>query len=347
MLRIDDGARRIVQVQRLSLAEAGLAERTDIQRLIWRHPGEFFDEIGETLLLIGQEVRPSDLVSDRIDLLAIDEQGAAVIIELKRGKDRLQLLQAASYAGMVGRWAPPRFAQVLAGARGIPQAEADAQIEEFLEGDVSALNAKQRLILVAEGFDTALLAAAEWLVERHGVDLICCRLEVMRDREADYLSVSQVYPPARAEPLVRGGPPDWEAALAAVRNAALATFVRSEISRPNRKSSPQARSIRFWRDGRRMFWLGVRADFASVVQVGRFDGDLPFWRQRVSEPGRVQERSGGSRVTFRLRSPEDFERFRTAFDTELHGVTFVAAAAAAGDEPDDDEDDVADREAAA
>jgi hypothetical protein len=344
MLRIDKGVSGVVQVQRLSLAEAGLAERTDIQRLIWRHPAEFFDEIGETLLLIGQEVRPSDMVSDRIDLLAIDEQGAAVIVELKRGKDRLQLLQAASYAGMVGRWTPPRFAQVLAGARGIPQADADAQIEGFLEGDVSALNTKQRLILVAEGFDTALLAAAEWLVERHGVDLTCCRLEVMRDRDADYLSVSQVYPPPRAEPSARGGPPDWEAALAAVRNASLAAFVRSEISRPNRKSSPQARNIRFWRDGRRMFWLGVKADFASVVQVGRFDGDLTFWRERVSEPDRVKERSSGSRVTFRLRSPEDFERFRTAFDAELHGVAFVAAAAAE-DEPDDDEEDVADREA--
>jgi hypothetical protein len=61
----------------------------------------FCEEIGESLLVIGQKVRPSDAVPDRIDILAIDDPGTSVVIELKRGSHKLQLLQAISYAGMV------------------------------------------------------------------------------------------------------------------------------------------------------------------------------------------------------------------------------------------------------
>ena len=41
--------------------------------------------MGEALLLLGEEVKPDSFVDDRIDLLALDQQGASVIIELKRG----------------------------------------------------------------------------------------------------------------------------------------------------------------------------------------------------------------------------------------------------------------------
>jgi RecB family endonuclease NucS len=43
--------------------------------------------LGEPLLIIGRQVLIPD-TKDRLDLLAIDPQGYAVIIELKRGKLR-------------------------------------------------------------------------------------------------------------------------------------------------------------------------------------------------------------------------------------------------------------------
>ena len=36
------------------------------------------------IYILGSEVQPSDVVQDRIDLLGVDPDGAAVIIEIKR-----------------------------------------------------------------------------------------------------------------------------------------------------------------------------------------------------------------------------------------------------------------------
>src|SRR5271165_1806535 len=75
----------------------------------YQQPDPFFEEMGERLVLIGQEVLPSSYVGDRIDLLAIDEKGAAVIIELKRSEQKLQLLQSLSYAAMLSDWSAENF----------------------------------------------------------------------------------------------------------------------------------------------------------------------------------------------------------------------------------------------
>lgn len=71
--------------------------------MICNAPDEFFSELGATLLQIGEEVHPSD---DRIDILAIDSEGAVVIIELKRGAHKHQLLQSLAYAAMISDWEP-------------------------------------------------------------------------------------------------------------------------------------------------------------------------------------------------------------------------------------------------
>ena len=56
---------------------------------------------------------PPQTVQDRIDLLGIDSEGTSVIVELKRGSNKLQLLQAISYAGMVARWGWEEFRALL------------------------------------------------------------------------------------------------------------------------------------------------------------------------------------------------------------------------------------------
>src|SRR5271156_478061 len=151
MLRIDRSAKKFVRLADSALATSDHWER-DLQTMICNAPDEFCEEIGEGLWIIGQEVKASEAISDRIDILAIDEDGRGVIIELKRGSHKLQLLQAVSYAGMVSRWPAQRFIETLAANYQQSADEAQAAIEDHTGSAISSLNKAQRQLLIVEDF---------------------------------------------------------------------------------------------------------------------------------------------------------------------------------------------------
>src|SRR5439155_24638399 len=131
MLKIDRNERKFVEVRRRGLDEAGYRERLDVQAMIRNSPEQFFAEMDEHLLLIAEEVRPATFVDDRIDLLALDRSGAVVIIELKRGNNKLQLLQALAYASMVAKWPPEQLISVRAALTDRQGSEVAKDWEEF------------------------------------------------------------------------------------------------------------------------------------------------------------------------------------------------------------------------
>ena len=71
MLKINRTDDKCERLSVKTLTEAKILERYDLQKMIVNQPGPFRTEMGEKLVLIGQEVKPSDTINDSIDLLVI------------------------------------------------------------------------------------------------------------------------------------------------------------------------------------------------------------------------------------------------------------------------------------
>ena len=145
------------------------------------------------------------------------------------------MFQAISYAGMIASWEPSDFLAFL-------QADQRERLQdEFLEVDIEEINRHQRLVL-AQQFDYSVLIGAEWLNERHTVDIICCRIALAMDVASgnEFLVCSNIFPaPEVAQQAIRRGPKgpgvskpkwsNWDAALAAVTNHVVADYFKKEV----------------------------------------------------------------------------------------------------------------------
>jgi hypothetical protein len=85
-------------IPRTTMQEQLFREREDLQRLLKNS----ISVIGEDLLLLAEEFSQWEDSRRRVDLLALDREGALVVIELKRGEDGGHMeLQAVRYAAML------------------------------------------------------------------------------------------------------------------------------------------------------------------------------------------------------------------------------------------------------
>lgn len=329
MLQIDRTHKSLTTMNHTTLTEAGLQERYDLQALIVRHPDAFFDELGEELILIGEEVQPSDEVDRRIDLLAIDKRGVVSVMELKRGNDRFQLLQALSYAAMIADWTPERLVERMATALKVPVSEAQQQIEGFLDCELSAVNESQRVVLLAEAFDYEVLVTCQWLIDDYGLDVRCYQMKLARHDELTLLSCTRLLPTRELrDQAVRGRRsgrqgsktprwPDWDSALEAMANEDERAFFRRQLDNRECEHYLPEGTLYFRHGGKRRWWVQARSQNCYVWQVSRFEGDEAYWTQRLSDTAEVRPVKEGKALRFYLVTAEDFEQFeRTVQEAE-------------------------------
>jgi len=337
MLKIDRDNQSFTVLAAPTLADVSITERYDLQEFISNSPEEFFKEMGQELFLLGKEVCPSKNVQDRIDLLAVDKEGVCVVVELKRGNHKMHMLQAISYAGMISQWEPDDVLALL------DDAQQDA-LSEFLEGDREEINRQQRIILVAEAYDYALLIAAEWLSEQFGVDITCCRIAVATDSltGSEYLVCSNVYPaPELAEEAVSRGRQrsgtskvkwaDWESALSAVTNSAVISYFEKELE-GSRESYLRKRMLRYRVAGKRRWNVAARTKNAYVWQQGRFEGDVGFWKDGLSRPEDVKPVKRGECLRLFLHTIDDCQFFHNSATESLQSVEWSGGAPGEGPE---------------
>lgn len=328
MLKIDRANQTFSLLDTPTLAAVSITERYDLQEYISNSPNAFFKEIGQELFLLGKEIEPSKNVQDRIDLLAVDKEGTCVVVELKRGNHKLHMLQAISYSGMISQWEPDDFLQLL------DDDQQDA-LTEFLEVDREDINRMQRIILIAETYDYALLIGAEWLSEQYGVDIACCRIAIAKDSttNSEYLVCSNVYPaPELAKEAVSRGRkrtgttkvkwPDWETALSSITNAAVVSYFKQELA-ANRESYLRKRTLRYRIAGKRRWFMAARNKNAYVWQHGRFGGDVEFWQHSLGKPDDVKPVKSGECLRLFLNTADDFQFFHDAVTEQLQSSEWV------------------------
>lgn len=164
--------------------------------------------LGEPLLIFGRQV-PIPGLGDTIDLLALDKNGALVVIELKRADLRAPVdIQGIRYASYVTGWSIDDLEDIAAGY--FEEDESDnvlqSRFQEFAEaegGDEdSVLNQSQRVILVGQKVRDRLGSVALWL-RNQGVDITLVEIHPFQDGREIYLEPITIIPPLTTE--------EWEA----------------------------------------------------------------------------------------------------------------------------------------
>lgn len=175
----------------------------------------FGDE--ETLLIVGQQV--ANAKKGRSDLIAIDENGYIVLIEIKRDindiktkKEPLEL-QAIRYAASYAKIRTPDelVDKIFSCYIEKNKAEFDLKeltanekgrriLNEFLRNNnaIKTFNQKQRIILIASSFDDQTIPTVSWLISNK-VDISCFALTPIKINELTFLEVDKIFPPSQIE----------------------------------------------------------------------------------------------------------------------------------------------------
>ena len=169
---------------------------SDLEDWILRDPSI----LGESLLVIGRQVKIPD-TGDRIDILAFDLKGNAVVVELKRGKLKDPVdMQALRYASYVSKWQYADFedhARNYQGKQGDPDFSLNDMLDPFFLGanidPAPDLNLDQRVIVVGAEVKEKLGSVALWL-SRHSVDITVIEVELYRDGKTIFLQPQVIVP---------------------------------------------------------------------------------------------------------------------------------------------------------
>lgn len=185
----------------VTLVEAGLRERRDLQEWVLAHPVI----LGPDVMIIAFEFdrwssASGDRERDRLDVLGLGSDGRLVVAELKRDRAPETVnMQALKYAAMASRFTDETLVQHYLGFRtraGQHISEEEAR-EELLAhaGDLDPEQLrKPRIVLVAGAFPTTVTATAVWLSEM-GLDISLQRVQAYRLLgESVVITVSQLFP---------------------------------------------------------------------------------------------------------------------------------------------------------
>ncbi len=164
-----------------SLATSNRTEMYDLEAWIASTPAIVSTDIA----IIGRQVSTK---SGPLDLLAIDQHGNTVIIELKRDTlPRMALAQAIDYASDVAEWSVEKLSEVC--TKYTNQGLDEFLSERFPDTDweVANINESQRIFLVGFGIQEPLERMINWLSSSYGVNINAILLQYIHTKNGDEL----------------------------------------------------------------------------------------------------------------------------------------------------------------
>ena len=178
MLRIDENAKTLVAPQGGFVPAEVQLDRAELLQLLSSGWDAFSAEMGETnLQLVAVEPTPE------IDMLAFDSSsGRCVVVEVGGQLAADHMGRAVTAAGIVASW----------------DANALASVGEVLSAAVP--HDSPRVVMIGAEFDAAMLAAVDWLVRRHGLEITAHQLQFLAFGNEKLMNVVRAYPPCEAQP---------------------------------------------------------------------------------------------------------------------------------------------------
>jgi hypothetical protein len=200
-LLIDLESRQVTPMTELTLGEAGLRERDDLQRWVTEHP----ELIAPDLKLVTTEFDRWEIkdqkVYDRLDALFLDSSGAPVVVEFKRDRasDTVEL-QALKYAAYCSQLTLDEIVEEFARAYDCSEDEAKQRLADHAPVLEDGALGSVRVMLVAGSFGPAVTSVVLWLRE-NGIDIGCVEVTARAVPEARHavLSSRQIIPLPEAE----------------------------------------------------------------------------------------------------------------------------------------------------
>jgi hypothetical protein len=192
--------------QMISLEEAGLEQRADLQEWVLSNPAILGPAVKVvTFEFDGLPTAPGAF-RDRISVLGLGADGRLVVAELKSGRTADTEVSAVKYAAMASRMLPESLAEHYARFQSRHQTpmtadEALAELQAHAPDLSHETLRRPRIVLLARDFSAVVTASVVWLSEM-GLDISLVQISAFRSyiygqlgsSNVPMISVSQLYP---------------------------------------------------------------------------------------------------------------------------------------------------------
>ena len=290
--------------------------------------------LGMDVLIIGRQVTTG--FGKRIDLLAIDDEGNLVIIELKRDMtSRETVAQVLDYASWVNALSPEAINGIASDYLKKPLA--DAFKERFETAIPDNINTSHRLLIVASELDDSSERIVQYLSTVCSLDINVVFFTCFQHNGVELVGRSWLMDPVAVEARVRPPSQSWDK----FPNLALVSYFKKQIEENRAYFQSTKRQLIFKQDrgdGKRHWDVTALKKSARVRQRGRFDGDIAFWQGGLNQVAAVHPLDNETCLRFYLTSDKDFEFFHDAVTKSLQSVKWSSAVAAGDDDLDEKED---------